>query len=193
MSRCPTGRGPGTRRVPAANPATALAFLFAPLLLALPDGSAAQEPAAGPSPAAGLDDFAWLTGSWRGPGPNGSTAEIHFMPPRAGTLPSLFRLRQDGRVVVLETITLVREPDGLFMYVRHFSPDLVPLEKEEALRLRLVERRGDAFHFENTVEGRNPRTTVMTRTREGFVSRSVLTDPDGGTREIRVEYRREGG
>lgn len=115
------------------------------------------------------------------------------MRPRAGGIPSIFRLWQGDRIVVLETISLVEEPAGLFMYVRHFSPELVPLEEERAIRLRLVERQGDAFHFENTVEGQNPRTSVMRRTEDGFVSRSELVDPDGSTSEIRVRYERVGG
>jgi hypothetical protein len=139
-----------------------------------------------------LEDFAWLEGTWRGPGPQGSTAEIHFMAPGAGVLPSIFRLRQGERTVTLEAITLVDEEDGPFMYVRHFDPKLVPME-EEAIRLRLAERRGDAFHFVNDQEGRNPRTSVLTRTRDGFVSSSRLVGPDGEPSEIRVAYERVGG
>lgn len=65
------------------------------------------------------------------------------------------------------------------------------MEEDEALRLRLVLPRGDAFRFENTMEGRNPRTTVMTPTDHGFLPRSVLVEPDGSKRESRVGYRRE--
>lgn len=137
-----------------------------------------------------LDDFAWLAGSWRGVGPQGSTAEIHFMPPEAGVLPSLFRLFQDDRVVVLEAISLTREPEGLFMYVRHFDPALVPLEEAHAIRLELVRREGDSFIFENAREGENPRISAMTRTETGFTSWSELARPDGSADTIRVEYRR---
>lgn len=185
----------GVRR-PGLSSVIALAALAG---LALTGSAAAQNPAQeddsrAPAPDVELGDFAWLTGTWRGPGPNGATAEIHFMRPRAGGLPSLFRLWQGDRIVVLEAISLVEEKDGLFMYVRHFSPELVPMEEEGALRLRLVERRGDAFRFENTVGGRNPRTSVLTRTESGFTSSSELVEPDGSTSEIRVEYERvEGG
>lgn len=137
-----------------------------------------------------LDDFAWLAGSWQGPGPQGATAEIYFMPPEAGVLPSLFRLMQDDRVVVLEAISLTREPEGLFMYVRHFDPALVPLEEDHAIRLELVRREGDSFIFENAREGENPRISVMARTETGFTSWSELARPDGSADTIRVEYRR---
>lgn len=185
----------GATRLRSRGAGPGLAALAAAVLLMLPLPPvpvAAQERGDDGSPDVELEDFAWLEGTWRGPGPQGSTAEIHYMRPRAGVLPSIFRLRQGDRIVTLEAITLVQEPEGLFLYVRHFDPELVAME-EDAIRLRLVERRGDAFHFENVHEGRNPRTSVLTRTRDGFVSSSRLVDSEGETSEIRVEYERVGG
>jgi len=147
-------------------------------------------PAAGQS--ASLSDFAWLEGTWTGPGPDGSTAEIHYLAPEAGMLPAIFRLRKDGRVIVVEAVTLVSEEDGLTMYVRHFTPELVPLEKEGALTLRFAGRDGEAFRFENVRE-ENPRRSVIRRTGPDRVTvRSELLREDGSVDEIRVEYRRVG-
>lgn len=186
-------RGAARHRSRGAGPGLVALAAAALLMLPLPPGPvAAQEPGEDRSPKVELEDFAWLEGTWRGPGPQGSTAEIHYMRPAAGVLPSIFRLWQGDRVVTLEAITLVQEPDGLFLYIRHFDPELVPME-EEAIRLRLVERRGDTFHFENVHEGQNPRTSVLTRTRDGFVSSSRLVDSEGEPSEIRVEYDRVGG
>ena len=141
-----------------------------------------------------LSDFAWLAGSWRGPGPDGaSTAEIHFMPPTAGVLPSIFRLYQGDQVLVLEAISLKPEEDGLYMYVRHFDTALLPLEKDHAIRLRLSRTDGDTFVFENVRAGENPRVSVMTRTDQGFTAWSELVGASGGADTIRVEYRRIDG
>lgn len=137
-----------------------------------------------------LADFAWLEGSWRGTGPGGSTAEIHYMAQAAGVLPSVFRLRAEDRTVVLETITLVEEEDGVHLYIRHFTPSLEPMEAERALALRLVERRGDCFLFENLYD-ENPRRGLLRRTGEdSFLSHSELLRDDGTVDEIRVEYGR---
>jgi uncharacterized protein YndB with AHSA1/START domain len=153
----------------------------------------AQHPAAAPGDVR-MDDLAWLAGAWRGPGPEGrGTAEIHFMTPEAGVMPSIFRLTEGDRVAVLEAITLVEEGEGLVMYVRHFDPALVPYEEGEALALRLTGREGDAFVFENVRAGANPVRSVLTPTRAGFASTSELAGPDGSTSEIRVEYERVGG
>lgn len=139
-----------------------------------------------------LADFAWLEGTWRGPGPGDATAEIHYMAPTAGVLPAIFRLWKGETVIVLEAITLVEEDAGLTLYVRHFTPAMEPLEAERALTLRLVAREGDRFVFENVFD-ENPRRNVLERTGpDAFRSRSVLLRDDGSTDEIRVEYRRVG-
>lgn len=169
------------------------------VVLAALAAAAAAGPWAAPAhaqPAAqeeGLDAFAWLAGTWRGQLEDGAVAEIHFMPAEAGVLPAFFRLWKDERVLILEAITLVREEGRIVMYVRHFDPALVPMEAEHAIALVLVGREGETFRFENANEGQNPRRSWMTRTADSFVSGSELARPDGGTDEIRVEYRRIGG
>lgn len=171
--------GPGRR----ARPALLWPIVAAAALLAAAPASA-QTPT--------LGDFAWLEGTWAGPGPDGSTAEIDYLAPEAGVLPAIFRLRKDGRVIVLEAVTLVQEEDGLTMYVRHFTPELRPLEEEHAIELRLAGREGDTFLFENARD-ENPRRSEIRRTGPDRVTvRSELLREDGTVDEIRVEYRRVG-
>lgn len=169
----------GTRRAP--RPLSIAALTALALLMV---------PATAPAQQVSLADFQWLVGEWEGEGPDGTTARIVYAEPEGGVLPSLFRLVRGDRLLLLELITLVEEEDGLFMYVRHFDPALVPLEKEQAIRLRLVEWDDDTFFFENTNQGQNPVRSVVTRTPDGFVSRSYLDRPDGSTDTIEVEYRR---
>lgn len=209
MSRL--GRGSAPRPAAAFLGVAAVAFLgVATVLLGLSGSGAAQDAgtAARGVPAVGFEasavgsdgsaaagdasvaDFAWLAGTWRGVGPGGAVAEIHYMEPSAGVLPSVFRLVGDGRVVVLELITLAEEEDGVRMYVRHFSPALVPGEEEHPITLRLVEGGEDRWVFENVREG-NPTVGVLTRTGpDAFVSASELRRPDGSVDTLRVEYER---
>lgn len=150
---------------------------------------AVQGLAPGASPTS-LGDFAWLEGTWRGPGPDGTTAEIHFMEPSAGALPAAFRLAKDGELVLLEFMNLAEAEDGIHMYLRHFSASLVPMEEEGAIDLRLREGDGDRFVFENVRDG-NPTVSVMSRTGpHAFVAMSELARADGTADTIRVEYRR---
>lgn len=180
------GLGGGLRRRSAARSRAALPLVVLGAVM----GAFMTSPAPALAQEVTVEDFRWMAGEWEGAGPGGSTAEIDYMPPRGGVLPALFRLTQGERVVVLEAVTLVDEEDGLFMYVRHFDPALVPLEKERAIRLHLIRRDGEKFYFENVNEGQNPVRSTMTRTPSGFESRSILARDDGTTDEIRVEYRR---
>lgn len=190
------GRPTGTRattglRSGGVLPAFAVALTIALVPGGRPAPALAQDGTDGP--AASVADFGWMEGTWRGTGPQGATAEVHFMEPSAGVLPAAFRLMRDGSVVVLEFFTLVEEDDGLHMYVRHFSPALRPVEEERAIDLRLEERRGDRFVFGNVREG-NPTEAVMTREgRDTFLSMSELVRPDGSADTIRVGYRRADG
>lgn len=137
-----------------------------------------------------IADFAWLQGTWRGEGPGGATAEVHYLAPQAGVIPSVFWLYGDERVMVLETVTLVEEDDGIMLYVRHFTPSLVPWEAERALAQRLVAREGDRFTFENLYD-EDPRCTVLERLgSDRFRAWSLLLRAGGMPDEIRVEYRR---
>lgn len=165
--------------------ATCFALGAAPL-----HGQVATDPPSDADAVATLSDFAWLEGTWRGSGPGGSTAEVHYMAPEAGVLPSVFRLSKDGEIVVLETITLVEDEDGLTLYVRHFTPRLEAMEAERPLTLRLVGREGDRFLFENVYD-ENPRRSELERTGpRSLRSWSELLRDDGTTAEIDVEYTR---
>ncbi len=139
---------------------------------------------------AGLEDFAWLTGSWEGPGPEGTVADITFMAPQAGIIPAFFRLRRDTEVVILEVMSLLEGKDTVVMYVRHFDTSLVPLEEEHAIKLVLSAHTTNSFIFRNAYEEENPRRSVLTRTDRGFVSLSELARSDGSTDTIQVEYHR---
>lgn len=141
-------------------------------------------------PAVTLAELSWLQGTWRGEGPGGGLAEIHYMAPEAGVLPSIFRLWSGEELIVMELLSLVEDEEGLVMYIRHFSEDLTPFERDHPLTIRVVEGSPDRLYFEN-VRDENPRVSEMVRTGpDAFTSRSELHRPDGSVDTIRVEYTR---
>lgn len=141
-------------------------------------------------PSVTLSELAWLQGTWRGEGPGGALAEIHYMAPEAGVLPSIFRLWSGEQLIVMELLSLVEDEEGLVMYIRHFSEQLTPLEEDHPLTIRVVEGSPDRLYFEN-VRDENPRVSEMVRTGpDAFTSRSELHRSDGSVDSIRVEYTR---
>lgn len=147
------------------------------------------------APAVTVEDFAWLEGRWIGEGPEGATAEIHYLAPKAGVLVGTFRLVQADRLIVLELITLVNGEEGVEMRVRHFDGTLTVFEEDHPLTLVLQEAGDDLYRFRNVYEGEDPvvaEVRVLGPDRHVSWSRLEHQGPDGPS-EIEVEYRRVGG
>jgi len=175
----------GVVPIPGSARRIAVPILLGLLWLAAPHAPAAAQEVR-------LSDFASLEGTWVGPGPDGTTAEIHYLAPEAGVLPAVFRLWEGDRVIVLEAVSLVEKDEALTMYVRHFTPELVPLEEERALELRVTGREGDTVFFENVREENPRRSEMRWLGPDRVLVRSELLRDDGSVDEIRVEYRRAG-
>ena len=142
-----------------------------------------------------LADFAWLTGRWEGSIAFAGydkplTAEQEWMSAKNGTVLGMFRLSSDQKTVFLEFFTIRETPDGILFYFRHFSPELVPMEKEDAYRLKLVKSEGGRFQFDNTVQNQLKDATLTLVDSDHFVSHANLTGPDGKPAAIEVSYHR---
>lgn len=110
-----------------------LATLVLTLVLAPP--AAAQEAA----PAPGLDDLAWLAGTWEGTLGEDPLIETWF-PPAGGRMAGLFRWVKGDEVYLYELVSLEETADGVVLQVKHFGPDLVGWEaKDESVVFDLVE------------------------------------------------------
>lgn len=161
-----------------------------PQAIETPERRAAHGGAPDAEPSVTLADLSWLQGTWRGEGPDGGVAEIHYMTPEAGVLPSIFRLWSGDDLMVIELLTLVEDEEGLVMYIRHFSSELTPFEEDHPLTVRVVEGSPDRLYFEN-VRDENPRVSEMVRTGpDAFTSRSELHRADGAVDTIQVSYTR---
>jgi len=101
------------------------------------------------APHATLADFSWLAGRWEGNLGN-VTAEQTWIPARNGTMQGMFRLTDTEKTIVVELFTIRETTDGVFFYLRHFSPELVPQEKEDAYRMKLAKWDSTHFQFDNT-------------------------------------------
>jgi hypothetical protein len=140
-----------------------------------------------------LADFSWLAGRWEGklgPAAQQLTAEQAWMAPKNGTMQGIFRLTSDQKTVILELFTIRETPEGIFFYFRHFSPELVPQEKDEAYRLKLATWDSARFQFDNTVQNQLKDAILTVTDADHYTSHGDLTDASGKPVVIEVAYHR---
>ncbi|HEX4543859.1 MAG TPA: DUF6265 family protein [Candidatus Acidoferrum sp.] len=162
--------------------------------------SAAQKPSAiivvtPQQKPATLADFAWLAGRWEGklPFPGSDkplTAEQQWFAPSNGAILGMFRLNSDQKTVIIELFTLRETPDGIFFYFRHFSPELVPQEKDNAYRLKLAKWDASRFQFDNTVQNNLKDAILTVVDSDHYISHGDITGSDGKPAVIEVAYHR---
>ena len=102
----------------------------------------------------------------------------------------VFRLSTEQKTVLIELFTVRETPDGVFFFFRHFSPELVPQEKEEAYRLKLTKWDAARFQFDNTVQNQLKDAIITVVDSDHYTSRGDLTGADGKPAVIEVAYHR---
>jgi len=142
-----------------------------------------------------LADFAWLAGHWEGPLPfpgadKPLTAEQEWFAPSNGTMLGMFRLRSEQKTLIIELFTVRETPEGIYFYFRHFSPELVPQEKEDAYRLKLTKWEGGRFQFDNTVQNQLKDAILTNVDADHYISHGDITGADGKPAVIEVSYHR---
>ncbi len=100
-----------------------------------------------PTPAT-IDDMKWLAGTWRGKGMGGEVEEI-WSEPQAGVMMGMFRFVQEGKLQMLELMTLSEKEGVISLKVKHFSPDMVAWEeKEKFVEFPWIEKDDKGYYFE---------------------------------------------
>jgi len=151
-----------------------------------PDTAAAAQ-AVAPKPK--LADLGWLAGRWQGTwGPR--LAQQTWTTPKAGVMLGTFQLAEGDKTIVLELFTLVEDPDGVTLYLRHFTPSLTPWEKQGPTALSLESADAKSIVFVNRVDG-EPKQDVITRIdMDTYVSRSEIVPEKGDPQVTEITYHR---
>jgi hypothetical protein len=176
----------------------AVAAAFSATALAAQSSHAPDSAHAAHQVSATVSDFSWLVGRWTGRLANASAvAEVNFMPPEAGVLTGVMRLVDNGKVLVIELISLQDTPRGVEMRFRHFGTDLTALEPTFKQTMRLTARQPNRDTFENavpydkTLMSTQPRVSSWERvSADEFIAHSDIIDDDGKPATIEVRYRR---
>lgn len=82
------------------------------------------------SPAAEIEQMAWLAGYWRGEGLGGVSEEV-WTRPSGDRMYGTFTLVREGKWVLSEAMLLVEEGGSLVLKVKHFTPDFVAWEEKD--------------------------------------------------------------
>lgn len=135
----------------------------------------------GESPAAGIEDVAWIAGSWRAESLGGVAEEV-WSPPGGGTMMGMFRLIKDGRLTFYELLSMSELGRSLILRLKHFNADLTGWEgKDEAVVFPLVKLgENEAFFDGMTFRAADDELHV-------FV---LSSGKDGGANELSFRYAR---
>jgi len=101
------------------------------------------------SPAASIEDIAWLTGRWEGSGLGGLAEEV-IAPAVDGQMMGMFRhAGSDGELVFYEFYLFAEVDDSLVLRIKHFSPELKGWEeKNDYEEFPLVSVTENAVYFD---------------------------------------------
>jgi len=155
-------------------------------LVGLPGGFAADKV----NTVEGLEDIAWLSGTWRSADIDGQPVnEETWSTPAASAMMGMFRMHTGDRLIVYEFLLIEEDDDGIFMRFHHFGRNL-KIHEEKPLRLRLTPGSKDELVFENTV---NAEPKSITYTRDGrSLTVAVKTMRDGTETKFTLHFTKQG-
>jgi hypothetical protein len=132
-----------------------------------------------------VTDFAWLEGSWEGPGIDGAPAVEVYSAPAGGQIVGHFRqLKPDGTVMFYELITIDASNGQLRYRLKHFNPDLTGWEeKGEVTEFPLSAHTGNRWEFSGL--------TLERERRDRMTMTVVISDDNGGQQTLKFQYRKK--
>ncbi len=174
---------------------TAVAMLAS--ALCHPLRASAQRANDGPS--ANATDFAWLAGTWEAHAPGATfVLEATYNAPKAGVVNGVMRIMDQGKVLMIELITITDSPTGPELRFRHFNAQLDALEPVFKQNFRLAKSTTDRYEFENavpydkTLMSTEARNAIYTRHgADEFVGHSDVIDESGKADVIEFTWRRK--
>ena len=137
----------------------------------------------GESPAASIQDVAWIAGHWQGEAFGGTVEEI-WAEPMGGAMMGSFRQVSNGEVGFYEMCIIREINETLILQIKHFHGDLKGWEeKDETVDFPLVKiEEGKAYFDDFTFE----------KVSDDELTLYVVISEDGDSKkEIPFKYRRK--
>lgn len=101
-----------------------------------------------------------------------------------------FQLAEGDKTLVLELFALVEDPDGVKLYLRHFTPSLTPWEKLGPTALNLESADAKSIVFVNRVDGEPKQDSITRIDVDTYVSRSEIVPEKGDPQVTEIIYHR---
>lgn len=98
------------------------------------------------SPAASIDEIAWIAGHWHGEAFGGKIEEV-WSQPAGGAMMGMFRLVQGDDVGFYELMLLREEAGSLAFRLKHFNSDLKGWEEKDEVETRKLVALEDQIAF----------------------------------------------
>lgn len=140
-----------------------------------------------------VEDLAWLEGVWKGK-VGADDVEETWSAPRNGSMMGMFRWFRDGKLRLMEMITIADFDGKITMKLKHFNPMLHSFEAQNEttdFTLLSVDERSAVWNEGKPVGG--PQHLVYTREGDKLTVRFVR--PEGGTPTVEnpFEYGKTSG
>ncbi len=165
--------------------------LAAICLIARPGTSKQNSPLGGNTAhSATISEFSWLQGRWTA-SLGSAQVEQYYSPVTGGVILGMFRLVAPQQAPLLEFSALRETPDGIELRLRHFDPELKPMEGSDLIVLRLSERIANRFVFENPVNSRPKRSILELKSATWLHTRAEIIGDSGSPSTIEVDWHRQ--
>jgi Domain of unknown function (DUF6265) len=100
-----------------------------------------------------------------------------------------FQVTENDKTLVIELFTVTETASGIELRIRHFTPSLVPWEKDGPTVLRLASADAKSAVFENPTNG-EPKTQSFRRVdADTYVWRSEVAPPQGDPQISEITFR----
>ncbi len=132
----------------------------------------------------------FISGSWKGT-LNTSHVEEHWMAPQGDATVGMYRVIRDGKTRMTELCVMEQRPEGIVLFLRHFSPGLVAREeKDSPNRFTLEKLEPNRATF---LQDSAPTRLIYERVDEDRLVITLVKVQDGKESRTPFEYRRISG
>jgi len=137
--------------------------------------------------AADLSELRFISGAWKG-SQGAAVVEEHWMQPDGDAMVGMYRVVNGGRTRMTELCVMEQRPEGIVLFLRHFSPGLVAREeKDTPNRFNLEKVEGKRATF---LQDSAPTRLIYERVDEDRLVITLVKVKDGQETRIPFEYKR---